>query len=232
MRWLSTSSRMKAGSNLAHWSNITCRLSAGSYASSSVISLRRAGSMAAVLYPLPAAALSPSAAGVAPGAPPADAAAAAGDPESVGLSGLDGSFEAVAAAGALEEPCIQPDGLKLFAAEQPQQQITPAANAHRMTVHRPMSASLPDESTARRSLEKGRRGWVSMGLAAACVGRRGPRLRAGNLMKNTSWDKTVCDDRPGKIRLLRTLRTTQTSRNARTNAAEIQRRKTRFSHNS
>ena len=132
----------------------------------------------------------------------------------------------------LFDPCIQPRELKLFGAEQPQQDNTPAANAHRMTVHRPMSASLPDESTARRSLEKERRGWVSKGLAAACVGRRGPRLRAGNLMKNTSWDKAVYDERPGKIRLLRTLRTTQTSRNTRTNVAEIQRRKTRFSHTS
>ena len=131
----------------------------------------------------------------------------------------------------LLDPCIQPRGLKLFGAEQPQQDNTPAANAHPMTVHRPMSASLPDDRLREGSLEKGGGGWVSMGLRRA-YGTSGTRPRAGTLMKNTSWDKTVCDDHPGKIRLLRTLRTTQPSRNTRTNAAEIQQRKTRFSHTS
>jgi hypothetical protein len=68
-----------------------------------------------------------------------------------------------------------------------------------------------------------------MGLGRA-FGTSGTRPWAGNLMKNTSCDKTVYAGDPGKIRLLRTLRTTQPSRNTRTNAAEIQQRKTRFSH--
>ena len=68
-----------------------------------------------------------------------------------------------------------------------------------------------------------------MGLGRA-YGTSGTRPWAGTLLKNTSCDKTVYADGPGKIRLLRTLRTTQTSRNAPINVAEIQQRKTRFSH--
>jgi hypothetical protein len=64
----------------------------------------------------------------------------------------------------LFDPGIQPKGLKLFGAVQPQQHNTPAAHAHRMTVHRPMSASLPDDRLREVALEKERRGWVTMGL--------------------------------------------------------------------
>src|SRR5580700_12138775 len=98
MRWFSTSSRMKAGSNFDHWSSVACRLSAGSYCTSSLINFRRAGSMAAVLKPAPAAPLSPSddaVDAVEPSLavvdePDADAL------ESPGLSGLEGSLAAEA----------------------------------------------------------------------------------------------------------------------------------------
>jgi hypothetical protein len=58
----------------------------------------------------------------------------------------------------------------------------------------------------------------------------GDAASGGNLIEKHELGQDRLLAPGGKIRLLRTLRTTQTSRNARINVAEIQLRKTCFSH--
>jgi hypothetical protein len=118
MRWLSTSSRIKAGSNFDHCSRRCFRSSGDSDASSCSISFRSAGSIAAALKPLLP--------GLSAELASADLVASSFEPdESPSAATWSAGFSGFALSGDEEacdvlDPCIQPKGLKVCGAVHPQ----------------------------------------------------------------------------------------------------------------